>query len=286
MQMNTILISDIKTNKKSVIPYALNFIKYIDDKIKIIHLVDPRKRQAVSSAYADSQTFEIGKKLSHAEILEREKHQIKLGLDKVLSKEASKLNFPLRVNTIVEEKSIENCLSTEINLDKKRLILSSSEFNGTNIDDIDEFLELKRKFEYLGLIIPAGMEFKFPSKVIVYHDFKKGNKVDLNELIDFYKYFNPELQIVDFANNKSINDITDEVEAWKKVKLENFNSNMMINIDIVESENTEQGLMDFIESNNADIISLPQQTQYGFSIYKSNIAKNLIKKITKPVIIY
>jgi len=284
--MKSILISDIETKKETVIPYALNFIKYIDDSIQILHLVDSRKHHAVSSAYADSQSFEVGKKLSYQEILEREKHHTRMALDKILSKEASRLNFPLRVNTIVEENSIENHLSNEINGADKPLILSSSEFKGTIVDDIEEFLELNRKFAYLSLIIPPGMEFKLPEKVIIYHDFKKGDKVNLNDLIEFLNFFKPEITIVDVANKNNITNVKEESEAWKKVKLENSNPEMIINIDILESDSKEMALLSYFESNTANMISVPQQTQYGFTFFKSITSKNLINNLSKPVIIY
>lgn len=178
--MQTILISDIDTKKDSIIPYGLNFIKFIDDRVKIIHLIDSRSHQAVSSAFADSQSFEVSNKLSFSEIIEREKHQAKLALDKLLSREASRLNFPLKVNTIIEENSIEKLLSSENENGEKRLIISSSQFKGTIIDDIDEFLSINRKFNFMSLVIPPGHHFKFPEKVFVYHDFKKRRSGKIN----------------------------------------------------------------------------------------------------------
>ena len=91
--MKTILISDVGSKTKVIIPYSLNFTKFIDDTINIIHVVDPRKQQGVAGAYADSQSFQIGRKLTQKEIIEREKHQARINLDNLLSKEASKVKF-------------------------------------------------------------------------------------------------------------------------------------------------------------------------------------------------
>jgi len=172
MFLNTIFISDIGGKQETVLPYVLNFTKHISNKISVIHVVDPQKQPAVSSAYADSQSFEVGNKLSHQEIIDREKHNADLILKRHLSKEASKLNYPLRVKTIVESDSLKNKLSEELgNNDEQSLIIISASFEGTILDDLDEFLETTKSYNTITLIVPPGHEFSVPEKACVLYDF-------------------------------------------------------------------------------------------------------------------
>lgn len=104
--MNTLLISDIKGQQESIIPFALNFCKLISNRVRIIHPMDPQKHPAVSSSFADSQSFEVAEKLTHEQIIKREINEIETMIDKLLSHEASRLNFPLRFSTSVTENTL------------------------------------------------------------------------------------------------------------------------------------------------------------------------------------
>lgn len=284
--MKTILISDIKTKKDTVIPYALNFTKHIDDTLQIIHLVDPRKQKVASSAYADSQTFEVSKKLNYTEVIERDLHQSRLALDRILSKEASRLNYPLRVNTIIEENSIENRLDSEQKDGEPSIILASSEMEGTIFHDFDEFLEVAVKFSKLSLMIPPGKEFKIPEKVLIYHDFEKGNKVDLMDALNFFEAFRPEITIIDVANTENFKNIEEESSAWCKVTHEEWKSELRLQVKILEGNHTEKALIDYINQNNIDLLAIPLKKHYGLNLYPSGSPYQLISETELPVILY
>lgn len=66
-------------------------------ELDIVHAIDSRSYHRMLSSYADSQTITPGNKLSHDEIMRREKKSAQKALDKMLSKEASKLNYPLKM---------------------------------------------------------------------------------------------------------------------------------------------------------------------------------------------
>jgi hypothetical protein len=124
--MKAVVISDMK-KEKSIIPYALNLCKHIESEVEIIHTIDTRVQHGLSSSYADSQSISPGEKMSHTSIIEREKHQTKNKLDKILSKEASKLNYPLKINTIIENGSIESQLKSRIKRHPNSLIITNKD---------------------------------------------------------------------------------------------------------------------------------------------------------------
>ena len=64
----------------------------------------------VGSPVSDSQSITSGDKLSLEEIRQREKGKAEQSLDKFLSKEASRLNYPFKINTLIETEYLEEGL--------------------------------------------------------------------------------------------------------------------------------------------------------------------------------
>lgn len=284
--MKTILISDLETKRESVIPYALNFTKHIDDTLQIIHLVDSRKQKVASSAYADSQTFEVSKKLNYTEVKERDLHQNRLALDRILSKEASRLNYPLRVNTVIEENSIESRLNSEQKTEETSIILASSEMEGTIFHDLDEFLEVAGKYGKFSLLIPPGHSFKTPQRVAVYHDFEKGNKVDLSDVLSFLKCFKPEVTIVDVTNKRSYKNLLDKSIAWQKVTQKEWELDLLLHTELLGGENKEKILIDFFNQMQFDLLAIPLKKSKGIGLYSSGSLNQLILETGLPIILY
>jgi hypothetical protein len=286
--MKTILISDVGAKKESIIPYGLNFTKHIHDSINIIHVVDPRQQHANSSAYADSQSFEVGRKLSHSEVFEREKHQARLKLDKMLSKEASKLNFPLRVNTIVEQNNIKNSLSKEVGIDEPSVIISNSAFNGTNFYDFDDFLESTRTFNNLLLIVPPGYKFSIPKKILIQYDFDLGQIEGIYKVMETLKPFKSHLTVADVACANKYVELESKSTAWKQMAKDHIGEDLRITTNILNSKNYELAFLDFIRSNNYELAAFNKNTKLssGFGFYSRNIAKHMVDKLNIPVIIY
>ena len=52
--MRITIISDIKGNAESIIPYGLNLAKHLKGEVNLVHVIDSRMAQGVSSMYADS----------------------------------------------------------------------------------------------------------------------------------------------------------------------------------------------------------------------------------------
>lgn len=286
--MKTILISDIGGKQETIIPYALNFTKYINNSISIIHAVDSRMQHAVSSAYADSQSFEVGSKLSHKEILEREKHHTRQTLDKILSKEASRLNFPLRVNTLVEESTIENMLSNELDADKTSLIIGTSKLKGTIVSDLEEFFETTRKFNSLSLIVPPEYCFSIPKNALIQFDFNQGINDRIYKVLELLKAFDPLISVMGATEQDKLQEMIIKGEAWQKEADNYMKSSLRITTNILaEGENTNT-LLDFIQRNNFDLVAIPDKMKVstGINFMPRDTSKQLIAKLNIPVLLY
>jgi hypothetical protein len=286
--MKTLLISDIENKAESIIPYSLNFIKFIDDTVTILHVIDPRNHQGVASAYADSQSFEIGRKLTQKEILEREKYQARINLDNLLSKEASKLNYPLRVNTIIEENSIFSRLNTEIGNEPLSLIITSSALNGTVIHDIAEFLELTNQMNNLSLIVPPGYQVSTPLKIIVLYDFNTVNNNNIFKLLKCLKPLKMSVSVANVAEHNKYHEMNIKSEAWKQVANDLLGSSIPITTNILVGKQQMVTAINFIHRNNYDLVAIPHNIKKlsGMYMYPKATTEQLINDLNLPVLLY
>jgi len=286
--MKTILISDIGGKQESIIPYGLNFTKNIEDSINIIHMVDPREQQGVAGAYADSQSFQIGRKLTSKEIIEREKHQAKINLDNLLSKEASKLNYPLRINTIIEENSIDRYLNTEIVNEPLSFIISSSAFEGTVFHDISEFLEVTNRMNNVSLIVPPGYEAIIPRKLIVLYNFSLGNNDGIFNLLKTLKPMKMSVTVANVTENKQYHEMLIKSEAWKQSANNHLGLSKPLTTNILVGKQQMDTAINFIQRNNFDLVAIPHNIKElaGMYNYPKATLEQLIYNLNLPVLLY
>ncbi len=214
--------------------------------------------------------------------------QTRIILDKLLSIEASKLNFPLRVNTIVEENSIENLLHSIIRVDEPSIIISSSVLEGTILIDLNESLELAKKFNNLSLIITPGSKFSVPKKILIQYDFKLGVNDGIYKVLDYLKPFKPHIDVVDIAGKGKYSEMVIKSEAWKQVANNYMNSSLPITTNILTGNQYAKILSRYILRNNYDLVAVPKhmKASRGINIFPKNLSKQLVESLDMPVILY
>lgn len=282
--MQTIIISDIHNKEESILPYALNFTKHLYPKTTILHVVDPRKQHAVSSAYADSQTFEVGEKLSHEDTIERELKQTRQALDELLSYEASRLNFPLRTNVVVKENTLEKQLQEEGGRYGNTLVLVSSKPDGEIVENFDAFLETVKRLKLLTLIVPAGMEFSNPSKAFTLFDFDKGRETGLMSVLSLLKPFNLKVNVGDMDRDGKYVELEIKSTAWEEVMKKYFQPEGGISTNILSGKDQSKSLIDFIRRNNYHLVLLPVGEAKGK--FSNNLIRRLIDELDLPILLY
>lgn len=286
--MKNIIISDISRGNDSIIPYALNFAKFIDEKVHIIHSIDSRIHQGIAGAYADSQSFEIGSKLTHDEIVEREKKQSLTSLDRLLSKEASKLNFPLRVYTTVEEKSIYKLLIDKINDEQPSYIISNSSFRGTAFHGISEFLEVTNRLNTIPFLVPPGHQTIPPRKLIVFYNFNSGNKDDVFKMLTGLRSLKMSVCIADVSEHSKYPEVLVKSEAWKQAANKHIGLSSPLTVNILMGEQFTDIAVNYIRVNNYDIVAFPRDLKEltGMNKYPKNKLEELINDLALPVLLY
>lgn len=241
--MRTIIISDIKSKEKSIIPYGLHIAKLLESEADVVHVIDPRIQQGVYSSIADSQTISVGEKLDHETIIEREIHYAKRELDEILVREVSRLNYPLKTNKIVEQNTIIRKIK-ELERDiENPLIILNSEPDNYIFSTLHEAVSIISKISTASLFVPPGYDYKdFRNVLIVPHNSSQ-NVEKYTPLLEAIFKNNPIITAVDRLNTE---------KQYKQVK--GVIENRMKNLSSLTSGPDIETML-FTGNNYFDILS-------------------------------
>ena len=280
--MRITIISDVKGNAKSVIPYGLNLAKHLEAEVDLIHIIDSRMAQGVSSMYADSQSITPGNKFSHAEIMEREKQQIAVKIDQVLSKEASKLNYPLKVNVNIEENSVANKIADDLNTTPVSLLVINKEPDQAIFESQKEMIDSCKDFNGISLLVPPGQEFDPISNALLPTDFSDEEFAGYRNVADFLSGFHPVLNAVGLANEKS----KEELQQWESTLSEVFKDSV-VNHKVLTKGDFEAQFIDFVELIDPDLTLIFERPRnFLTSLFKKEFVLKILEQTHAPVLFY
>ncbi len=287
--MRTIIISDITEDHKSIIPYGLNIGKFAETKVDILHFIDTRQIQGKYSSFADSQSITPGEKLSPEEVLHREKKVTENKLDKLLSKEASRLNYPLRINTIVEIVKKENTLINQIEEHPDHIIISAVNPAKSMFNDIAELFDLVKHLNSTIMIVPSGIDFIKPQTAILITELSQDydEKERIHKVFKCINFFEPLVYAAAFMNNDSDEETDSKIKTWKQLVKPDIGKYLDDDFELLKKENMIGELQNFIKSKNPDLIILPKskKADIGNIIINDNITQ-FIEKVKKPLLFY
>lgn len=286
--MRTIIISDISETADSIIPYGLNVGKYTQTKVDILHCFDPEILQGPYSPYSDSQSITPGEKFSHEEILHREKGIINEKLSRLLSREASVLNYPLRVNTITEIGDIESCITEQIKNHENPLIITGTKPGGSMTVGLQELLEVIFKHNVMVMIVPPGTKFIQPNACWLVTDlYAEGN----NKIKKLFDWINPLVKkvltsVVVRVNPKSKR--YKEIDEWRAVLQPYAEKADISALEIIHVCDMNMAFESICGRKSHQMAILPKNSNSFFSEYllTDNNAKKLTESINNPVLLY
>ncbi len=283
--MKTIIISDILSKKESIIPYGLNIAKTLETEVDVLHVIDPRMNQGEYSSFSDSQSITPGSTMSHDEIVQREKNKAYKALDQLLSSEASRLNYPLKVNTDVEENTIIDAIQTKLDKEPSALFIMSSEPDEYIFQSKDEIISTLENTGALGLLVPPNQPFRMINKVVFPVDFKSEDFGSYAKIHSFIRHFNPVIDAVGYEKNNKTS-LTEESKNWLKIAKSSFVPST-VKTDVLKGEKFTNALNDYIQNVQPELLILLEHKQnFLKSIFKTNEAKVLLPQINLPVLIH
>jgi hypothetical protein len=286
--MKTIILSDINNNSKSFIPYGLNIGKFVETKVDILHLLDPRLLQSPYSPHSDSQTFTPAEKLSQHQILEREKSMAATEINVLLSKEASRLNYPLRINPIIEVTDVETALTNAFAAEPDTLIVSSTVPSSHMLASLSEVLEIAQYANNLVLVIPPGLDFHKPKEGIMVTDFSDEDCDKANLIFGWLKPFDPLIYACSVTNQGNDQEMELRIKKWMELVKPDGNSKSIFKTGVMLGEIKTRTLPEYVELYTPDLVILPRNKNviYGDSLFSGNTAKILVESLNRPVLFY
>jgi hypothetical protein len=286
--MKTMIISDITNNAESIIPYGLNFGKFTETEVEIIHILDPRAHHGVNSQIADSQSITPGEKLSHQEILQREKNQVDKALDVLLSKEASRLNYPLKIDVIIETDHLETGLGSRLRTNPGSILIASAKPDNSMISSLHELLSVARQLDAILIVVRPGQGFQKPKEALLLTDYSQHDQGQLRQVFAWLKPFDAIIYACAIVRMKHFVDMELKGKAWKQVVKNYLEPPSLLKTSLIKGEDHVKTLKDYVRRNGPDLVIVPRNMKKndGYGFLSKSIAKELIESLTKPVLLY
>ena len=268
--MKIIIVSDSNKDNQSIIPYGLHLAKHLEMETDIVHVIDTRDLQGVNSPYADSQSIAPGYKMSYEKIIEREKKNNYLKLDKIVSKEGSKLNYPLKINIQIKENSLREALASQKD---DFLLLINSKPDDYVFNSRKEMYETAKEFKCRVMFVRPGNDFKPVQNALLVMDYGSLDEMEkLRSILDWLVRFQiKSLNVVDVVKQKDYAREEMKSKEWE-VELERELPRLSIKTNIITGDDYFEALGTYIEKTKPDIV-LPYKKKKG--LLKSSINHKL-----------
>ncbi|HKJ43191.1 MAG TPA: hypothetical protein VKA27_13935 [Sunxiuqinia sp.] len=280
--MKIVIISDVKGQTKSIIPYGLHLAKYLESEVDILHVVDPRIQQGVSSMYGDSQSITPGKKMSHQEIMQREKQEAEKELDDLLSREASRLNYPLKINVIVQEEEIGKGLQEADEKDSEAIFVINKEADHYMFESRKDITTVCKELNGITLLVPPGKEFMKIENVLLPADFEDQDFEGYPKVANFLNQFHPVINAIGEEGQREV----PQANSWLSV-VSGVLENSTVNWQMLTSENFEHDFIDFVGMVEPDLTVVFEKPQGLIdSIFKKELIVKVLDQTDTPVLFY
>jgi len=282
--MKTIILSDIGNSTDTIIPYGLRLARALELEVDIIHVIDPRIHQGTYSSVSDSQSISPGNTLSHAEIIQHEKHRISRDMNKLLSGEASRLNYPLKLNRIVAENSLEIELEHRINLEPNSLLVINGSSNQEMFENTAEIVRLTKKLGVPAIVVPPGEKFTTIKDVLMPLNLNRNNYTSIKKLKFLFDHFPMTINAVGVASKRDYTELELKAIAWRDVAKEYLLPGSKVRTNILEGKDFINTINNYFHRNNLDLLMMVNDTNDSKLAVSNTI--QFLKTIKSPVLIY
>jgi hypothetical protein len=286
--MRTIILSDISETSNSIIPYGLHIGKHTQTKVDVLHCFNPVIVQGYYSPYSDSQSITPGKKLSHDEVLQREKGIINDKLSQLLSKEASLLNYPLRVYTITEIGDTNDCISGIIKKHNNPLIITGTKPASSMTSNLKDLLKILFNYNVMIMIIPPGKKFIKPKTCCLLTNLDAEGNSTIKKL---FEWLDPLVTKVFTSAVVRFNQRSNHDKAkndWKKALQPYSDKTDITSLAVTYVDDLNIAFEHICGRKNFDMIIMPKNRDSFFSeyLFHDDNAKQLTESLNKPVLLY
>lgn len=284
--MKTIIISDIKGSAQSVIPYGLNLARAMNSEVVVVHMVDPRIKQAKYSSYSDSQSLTPGEPLGHEETAQKEVTLVNTELDNYLSRETSSINYPLKVDTIVKAGSIEDEIEKMVKQETSCLVVVSAEADGAIFEEKDEIYDMIKGSKAMCILVPPGKEFREYKKILHPVNFESKELEKYSDLRFFFDAFDPLINAVSVATEKEYLELELKSNSWTKMAKDIFLP-AKVKANVLKGNEFSDALIRYSIRNEPDLIMMFQRKKNPFQKnFKTELVGTIIEQTNIPTLYF
>ena len=282
--MKTIIISDINNSAESIIPYGLRIARGLESEVDILHVIDPRSHQGSYSSVSDSQSISPGDTLSHAETMQHAKNQASVKLDKLLSSEASRLNYPLKINRVIVENSFEEELEQRLAQNPDCLLLVNAEADEDMLDTTEEIVRMIKKTGVPSVIVPPGQSFKSQMSALMPLNLDENNFSSVTDIRFFFDGFQITIDAVGVVSNGNYTNMELKSVAWKDAVSDFYLPKTELKTNILEGKDINATIGNYFKRNDRDLLILINENNDTKSSVLDTV--ELIDSVKSPTLVY
>jgi len=282
--MKTIILSDISNSADTIIPYGLRLAVALESEVDVLHVIDPRTHQGSYSSVSDSQSISPGKTRSHEETIKHEKERISKEMDKLLSGEGSRLNYPLKINRLVVENSLEEELEHRIKLNPGCLLIVNAVADGEMLEDTAEIVRLTRKLGVPTVVVPPGEKFKNFTDVLMPLNLETNDYSPVRDLKFLFDHFKMTVDAVGVASNGDYTELELKAIAWKDVAKEFVLPNSNVKTNILEGKDFINTVNNYFHRNKLDLLIMVNDSNDTKSAVSNTI--QFLNTVNSPTLVY
>lgn len=278
--MKSLIINDLHYNPhKSIIPYCLKFCRDTSFEPQFLHVVDQRNFQGKYSPISDSQSITPAVQ-PYEEIIEKEKSESALLINRFLSKELPLVNYPLNVKTEIMIGYSEDIISKKVNEGKLSLIMINS--NPVSEDETiiyNDIHYLLNNSKIPVLIIPAGSQYKKPVNIVFTDNLIKDDVDPICNAISIFKQLNSLFYVL---SKKKTSVISDSVYCEKIMD----KSDVQIELIKLDNEDFSEAVSRLKKSIEINlVITIRDNFNFFEKFFKKTTPIKLVRDLTMPVLV-
>lgn len=283
--MKTIIISDIHSDSETVIPYGLRVGRAFETETDVLHIIDSRLHQGKYSSVSDSQSITPGNKFSQKEIIEREKGIAWKKMDKILSAEGSRLNYPLKVNRVIVENTVEEEIVQRAGNEKPNIFVISAEPDGTIFQSLEEILSVFKKAGAIAIVVPPKKEYTNWEKIVLPVDFDHDDITRFTDLKFVIDKFEPLVNVVSVTKDSNYFNMELKSKTWVKNAIQSFLP-ASVKTNVLKGNDFAETVTKFVNRNQPDLVMLFRRKQNKVeSIFLDDAVIKMVKHVKVPLLV-
>jgi len=211
-----------------------------------------------------------------------------MALEKFISSEGSRLNYPLKIDMKIKDGSVEEMMSEITSTYPGSIVIASNNPSNSVVEDMDEMLEIARSIELPTLFISPEYPFSVPKNTMLLTDFKHTDYETLKEMIQWLVPFHPNIHAYGLAGSKEHLDMDMESGAWKKMVNAFVDPPMIVEASVIDYGATLDVLLDSLNRNGAEMLLIPRyllKASAGSPFSKKSF-KKVLREVNIPVALF